>query len=429
MKMEWRTGDTEVFVRQKSSFAAWLVLAALASLAFTATTGSSADQSTDHWVGTWATAPFLLVPPTNANAPAVPVFKDSTLRQIVHVSIGGPSVRVRFSNSFGATPLVISSAHVAVSVGGGAIRPDSDKALTFAGQPSVSIPPGAPVYSDALDFNLAPLSDLAITIHVADAPEGTTTHGSSNATSYLQSGDEVSAADLSSATHVEHWYFLDGVDVQSPRAAGAVVAFGDSITDGAHSTANANSRWPDDLARRLAANKKTAGVGVLNEGIGGNRILHDMTGPNALARFDRDVLAQSGVRWLIILEGINDLGAHGRAVPRNETIPTAQELIAGYQQIILRAHAHHIRVYGATILPYQGANYFSAEGEADRETINKWIRTSGAFDAVIDLDAATHDPQKPTQLAPSADSGDHLHPGDAGYKAMADAIDLKLFLK
>ncbi|MGB6430971.1 MAG: SGNH/GDSL hydrolase family protein [Candidatus Acidiferrales bacterium] len=416
-------------MKKKSSSAAWLILAALASLALTATAGSGADQNTDHWVGTWATAPLLLVPPTNPNAPAAPIFKDTTLRQVVHVSIGGPSVRVRFSNAFGTTPLVISSAHVAVPAGGGAIRADSDKALTFGGQSSVTIPAGAPMYSDALDFNLAALSDLTITIHVAEAPEGTTMHGGSNATSYLQSGDEVSAADMTSATHVEHWYFLDGVDVQSSRAAGAVVAFGDSITDGAHSTANANSRWPDDLARRLAANKKTAGVGVLNEGIGGNRILHDMTGPNALARFDRDVLAQSGVRWLIILEGINDLGAHGRAVPRNETIPTAQELIAAYQQIILRAHTHHIRVYGATILPYQGANYFSAEGEADRETINKWIRTSGAFDAVIDLDAATRDPQKPTQFAPSDDSGDHLHPGDAGYKAMADAIDLKLFLK
>jgi lysophospholipase L1-like esterase len=318
---------------------------------------------------------------------------------------------------------------VAVSAGPGAIRPDSDKALTFSGQPSVSIPPGAPMFSDPLAFNLAAQSDLAITIHIATAPDAVTTHPGSRATSYLQSGDAVSAADLSSATKVEHWYFLDDVDVQSSAAAGAVVTFGDSITDGAHSTENANTRWPDDLARRLAANKKTAGIGVLNEGIGGNRLLHDMTGPNALARFDRDVLSQSGVRWLIILEGINDLGAHGRTPLRDEKIPTAQELIAAYQQMILRAHTHRIRVFGATILPYQGAGYFSSVGEADRQTINQWIRTSGAFDAVIDLDAATRDPQKPTQLAPTADSGDHLHPGDVGYKAMADAIDLKLFLK
>jgi lysophospholipase L1-like esterase len=286
------------------------------------------------------------------------------------------------------------------------------------------------MYSDPLAFNLAPLSDLVISIHVASAPDATTTHPGSRATSYLQSGDAVSAADLSSATKVEHWYFLDGVDVETGGVrGGAVVTFGDSITDGAHSTENGNTRWPDDLARRLQADKKTAGVAVLNEGIGGNRILHDVTGPSALARFDRDVIAQSGVRWLIILEGINDLGAHGRAPLRNELIPTAQELIAAYQQMILRAHAHNIRVFGATILPYQGAGYFSPEGETDRQTINKWIRTSGAFDAVIDLDAAARDPQKPSQLAPTADSGDHLHPGDAGYKAMADAIDLKLFLK
>jgi lysophospholipase L1-like esterase len=413
-------------VKNKSTVAACLVLAVLASLALTATTASSVDRDANLWVGTWASAPMLALVTT---PPTSPELNDATLRQIVHVSIGGASIRVRFSNTFGATPLEISSAHVAVSAGPGAIRPDSDKALTFSGQPSVSIPPGAPMFSDPLAFNLAAQSDLAITIHIATAPDAVTTHPGSRATSYLQSGDAVSAADLSSATKVEHWYFLDDVDVQSSAAAGAVVTFGDSITDGAHSTENANTRWPDDLARRLAANKKTAGIGVLNEGIGGNRLLHDMTGPNALARFDRDVLSQSGVRWLIILEGINDLGAHGRTPLRDEKIPTAQELIAAYQQMILRAHTHRIRVFGATILPYQGAGYFSSVGEADRQTINQWIRTSGAFDAVIDLDAATRDPQKPTQLAPTADSGDHLHPGDVGYKAMADAIDLKLFLK
>ena len=413
-------------MKNKSTVAACLVLAVLASLALTATTASSVDRDANLWVGTWASAPMLALVTT---PPTSPELNDATLRQIVHVSIGGASIRVRFSNTFGATPLEISSAHVAVSAGPGAIRPDSDKALTFSGQPSVSIPAGAPIFSDPLAFNLAAQSDLAITIHIATAPDAVTTHPGSRATSYLQSGDAVSAADLSSATKVEHWYFLDDVDVQSSAAAGAVVTFGDSITDGAHSTENANTRWPDDLARRLAANKKTAGIGVLNEGIGGNRLLHDMTGPNALARFDRDVLSQSGVRWLIILEGINDLGAHGRTPLRDEKIPTAQELIAAYQQMILRAHTHRIRVFGATILPYQGAGYFSSVGEADRQTINQWIRTSGAFDAVIDLDAATRDPQKPTQLAPTADSGDHLHPGDVGYKAMADAIDLKLFLK
>jgi lysophospholipase L1-like esterase len=415
-------------VKRKSTFAASLMLAVLASLALAPARGSSADQNADHWVGTWATSP-LLAGAQGPNGAHPPEYKDATLRQIVHVSIGGPSIRVRFSNTFGATPLVISSAHVAVSAGAGAIRPDSDKALTFNGQTSVTIPAGAPAYSDPLDFNLAPLSDLAITIHVDAAPQAITTHQGSSATSYLQSGDAVSSADLSSAMHIPHWYFLEGVDVKSPRAAGAVVTFGDSITDGAFSKQDANSRWPDDLARRLAANKKTSGVGVLNEGIGGNRLLHDIAGPNALARFDRDVLAQSGVRWLVVLEGINDIGYITTAAARNEQPPTSQDLIAAYQQIILRAHAHHIRVYGCTILPFEGAHYYTPQGEVVRQAVNKWIRSSGAFDAVIDLDAATRDAQDPAHLKAGADSGDHLHPGDAGYKVMADAIDLKLFMK
>jgi lysophospholipase L1-like esterase len=415
-------------VKRKSTFAASLMLAVLASLALAPGRGSSADQNADHWVGTWATSP-LLAGAQGPNGAHPPEYKDATLRQIVHVSIGGPSIRVRFSNTFGATPLVISSAHVAVSAGAGAIRPDSDKALTFNGQTSVTIPAGAPAYSDPLDFNLAPLSDLAITIHVDAAPQAITTHQGSSATSYLQSGDAVSSADLSSAMHIPHWYFLEGVDVKSPRAAGAVVTFGDSITDGAFSKQDANSRWPDDLARRLAANKKTSGVGVLNEGIGGNRLLHDIAGPNALARFDRDVLAQSGVRWLVVLEGINDIGYITTAAARNEQPPTSQDLIAAYQQIILRAHAHHIRVYGCTILPFEGAHYYTPQGEVVRQAVNKWIRSSGAFDAVIDLDAATRDAQDPAHLKAGADSGDHLHPGDAGYKVMADAIDLKLFMK
>jgi lysophospholipase L1-like esterase len=412
-------------VNRKLTVTTLLTVFVFVSLALTPTRASSAGQSTDDWVGTWASSPQL----DTTAASAEPAFKDGTLRQIVHVSIGGNSIRIRFSNTFGNAPLIISSAHVALSAGNGAIQPKSDTALSFAGQPSVTIPPGAPMYSDPISFNLAPLSDLVVTIHLAAVPDAITTHPGSREVSYLQSGDAVSAPDLSSATHIEHWYFLDGVDVESSGARGAVVTFGDSITDGAHSTTGSNTRWPDDLARRLQADKKTAGVAVLNEGIGGNRILHDMTGVNALARFDRDVLAQSGVHWVIILEGINDLGGRGRAPARGETVPSAQDLIAAYEQLILRAHAHHIRVYGATILPYQGAAYFSPEGEADREKINTWIRSSGAFDGVIDLDAATRDPQKPTQLATSADSGDHLHPGDAGYKAMADAINLGLFAK
>jgi lysophospholipase L1-like esterase len=283
--------------------------------------------------------------------------------------------------------------------------------------------------SDPLSFDLPALSDLAVTIHLNDAPAAITTHPGSRTTSYLQSGDAVSAADLPKAGTVDHWYFLNGVDVSGGASAGSIVTLGDSITDGAKSTTNKNGRWPDTLARRLQQNKSTAQIAVLNQGIGGNRLLHDGLGPNALARFDRDVLAQSGVRWLIVLEGVNDLGTRANARTRGEQAATLEDMIGAYEQIILRAHAHSIRVYGATILPYEGAFYFTPEAEADRQAINKWIRTSGKFDGVIDWDAATRDPQHPTHLSAAADSGDHLHPADAGYQIMGDAIDLKLFAK
>jgi lysophospholipase L1-like esterase len=413
-------------VKRKSTFAASLMLAVLASLALAPARGSSADQNADHWVGTWATSP-LLAGAQGPNGAHPPEYKDATLRQIVHVSIGGPSIRVRFSNTFGATPLVISSAHVAVSAGAGAIRPDSDKALTFNGQTSVTIPAGAPAYSDPLDFNLAPLSDLAITIHVDAAPQAITTHQGSSATSYLQSGDAVSSADLSSAMHIPHWYFLEGVDVKSPRAAGAVVTFGDSITDGAFSKQDANSRWPDDLARRLAANKKTSGVGVLNEGIGGNRLLHDIAGPNALARFDRDVLAQSGVRWLVVLEGINDIGYSGDPDVGCEapgTDVSAAQIIGGYKTMIAAAHEHGIKIFGCTLTPFESSWFWSVAGQAKWQAVNRWIRTSGAFDGVFDFARVLGDPNDPNYLNPAYDSGDGLHPNDAGYSAMADVIHL-----
>jgi lysophospholipase L1-like esterase len=422
--------NKETSLKTKQIFTAHLIFTTLAILALTAAPSSSATQTADHWVGTWATSAQSLDPtkaPPNAAPP--PAFADATLRQIVHVSIGGQQIRVRFSNEFGSGPLVISSAHVALSVGPGAIKPESDKALTFDGQPSVSIPPGAPMVSDPLDFNLASLSDVVISIHLTSVPDIITTHPGSRATSYLQTGDAVSVADLSQALHFDRWYFLSGIDVMASNSSAAVVTFGDSITDGAQSTTNANARWPDELARRLQANKKTASIAVLNEGIGGNRLLHDMTGANALARLDRDVLAQSGVRWIIILEGINDIGGITLATQRHELPPSAEDVIAAYEQIIARAHAHNIRVYGATILPFEGAHYYSADGETERQKVNNWIRTSGKFDAVIDLDAATRDAKDPAHLIPIADSGDHLHPPDAGYKLMGDTVDLKLFGK
>jgi lysophospholipase L1-like esterase len=377
-----------------------------------------------HWVGTWASAPQ---PGDEGNAPPAPGFADCTIRQIVHASIGGKLIRVRFSNAFGNAPLTIPSAHVALAAGGSAIKPASDRALTFHGVSSFAIPPGALIYSDPLPFELAPLSDLAVTIYLAGVPQRITAHPGARGTSYLQAGDFVSVAEMPTATRVDHWYFVNGVDVLAKNSVAAVVALGDSITDGRGSITNGNGRWPDYLARRLQADKRTRNVAVLNEGIGGNRLLHDGLGQNVLARLDRDVLAQSGVRWLIVLVGINDLGARKAAGERNEEPASPAEIIAAYEQIILRAHAHNIRVYGATILACQGSNYFSTDLEADRQAINSWIRTSGNFDAVIDLDAATRDPGQPARLSEAADSGDHLHPGDKGYRAMADAINLQFF--
>ena len=385
---------------------------------------SGLAQQSSHWVGTWASSPQV---GEAGNAPPAPGFTDATLRQIVHVSIGGTRLRVRFSNAFGTNALTITSAHVALSAGGSAIRSESDKPLAFHGGPSVSIPSGALILSDPLDFDLAPLSDLAVTIHVVEAPNRLTVHPGSRETSYLQAGDAVSASDLPAAVRTEHWWFLNGIDVLADRSGAAVATLGDSITDGRGSTTDKNNRWPDELARRLAADKTTADIGVLNEGIGGNRLLQDGLGPSALARLDRDVLAQSGLRWLIVLEGINDLGTRASAGARNEPVATAQDLIAAYEQIILRAHARDIRVYGATILPCGASFYFSPEVEADRQTINQWIRTSGKFDGVIDSDVAMRDPQDPARLWAGADSGDHLHPSTAGYKMLAEAIDLRLF--
>lgn len=384
---------------------------------------SATAATTENWVGTWACSPQLS---DSSVSPATPDLSDTTLRQIVHVSIGGTAIRVRFSNEFGKTPLTITAALVAKAAGAGAIQPNTDKALTFGDQPSVAIPAGALVYSNVVAFDLLPFSDLVVTIHLKNVPDGITTHAGSRATSYFTHGDVVSEIKLPNSQPIDHWYFLTGVDVIDAKFQRAVAILGDSITDGRGSTTNGNARWPDDLAHRLQSTKHTKGIGVLNEGIGGNRLLHDGLGPNALARFDRDVIAQSSVRWLVILEGVNDIGT---CKTDCDLDALTRDMIRAYQQLVLRAHSHHIKVYEATILPFGGASYATPATERARQSINQWIRTSGWFDAVIDLDAATRDPDNPSRLVPIADSGDHLHPNDAGYKIMADSINLKLFSK
>ena len=382
---------------------------------------ANAPDKEVHWVGTWGTSPQLTEP---KNLPPPPGLASNTLRQVVQVSIGGKKMRVRFSNVFGDGPVTIAAAHVALAAGGSAIKPVSDRALAFQSKPSAVIPAGESVLSDPFDFDLAPLSRLAVTIHFDGLPANVTGHPGSRSSSYLQAGDAVSAADLPAAARTEHWYILNGVDVEADNSSAAIVVLGDSITDGRGSGTDKNDRWPDNLARRLQADRSTAGLTVLNEGIGGNCVLHGGLGPTALARFDRDVLAQNGARWLIVLEGVNDIGGS-----RGTNSPVAQDLIAAFEKIIDQARAHHIRVYGATILPFGGSFYDRPGHEAARQAVNDWIRTGGRFDAVIDFDAAMRDPLNPSQLLSAADSSDHLHPNETGYKMMADAIDLKLFGK
>jgi len=384
-----------------------------------------AKSDARQWVGTWASAPRLDAHARNAeDLLASGTQSGVTLREVVHVSIGGEMVRVRFSNLYGTGPLLIGAAEIAQTQKGAAIVPGSAKPLTFHGQPSVSIPNGALVVSDPVPFKLAPLSDLTVSFYLPSPAGPVTEHELGEATSYHAPGNAVSSADLEAAATETIWYYLNGVDTLAAADAGAVITLGDSITDGAKSTIDTNQRWPDELARRLQADSKYRRLSVLNEGISGNKILLDGAGPNALARFDRDVLAQSGAKYLLILEGINDIGRlHGTP----DAGLTAADLIGALDQMILRAHTHGIAVIGCTLTPYHGAGYYTENGEAIRKAVNDWIRTGGAFDGFVDFDAAVRDPNHPDTFLPSDDPGDHLHPNDGGYKVMGDAIDLKLF--
>ncbi len=409
-----------------------LLMATCAALALGAATSQAQAAAGPTWVGSWASAQQI---PEPHNALPAEDLTDATLRQVVHLSIGGPELRVRVSNAFGTAPLRITSAHVARArkPGSAAIDPASDHALTFGGHSEVVLPAGAEYWSDPVHMTAAAQADLSVSLHFAETPAQQTSHPGSRATTFLVHGDQVSAADLPGAKTVEHWFSLSGVDVAAGPAAYAVVAFGDSITDGHGATTNGDDRWPDDLARSLLASPATKGVGVLNVGIGGNHVLTDGLGPNAMARLDRDVLAQSRARAVILLEGINDIGGLTRDAPATPEAHAAlvQQIETAYAQIVERARAHGVRAIGATILPFAGGAYYhpDAANEADLQTLNAWIRAPGHFDAVVDFDAATRDPAHPDRLRPDYDSGDHLHPSPAGYRAMAAAIPLSLFAK
>jgi lysophospholipase L1-like esterase len=389
-----------------------------------------AQTAASAWVGTWAASQQI---PEPQNALPADELRDATVRQIVRLSAGGATLRVHLSNAFGVEPLRFTAVHIArpLSAASPAIDPRSDRPLTFSGATDVIVPAGAEYISDPIDYPVAPLANLAVTFHLDAPPARETSHPGSRATSYYLPGDLVSSADLPGAKHVDHWFQLAAVDVLAAPGTASIVALGDSITDGHGTTTNGNDRWTDVLAERLQASASTRSVAVLNQGIGGNHLLTDGLGPNALARVDRDVLAQTGVRWVIVFEGVNDLGGLTRTgeVPAADHAALVSRILSAYQQIILRAHAHGIRVIGATITPYTGSDYYhpGPASESDRQAINAWIRAPGHFDDVVDFDKVVRDPSQPDRLLPAYDCGDHLHPGPAGYKAMGDAIPLTLF--
>ena len=392
------------------------------------------DRRGETWIGAWTTSLVgrpLVVPAPAGAAPAVPLpaVRNQTLRQIVRTSVGGRRVRVVLSNAFGTVPLQIGGAHVALREKDSAISSPSGRRLTFSERASFTIPAGAVIVSDPVDLVVAPLAELAIDIFVpgelASDASPLTMHNGAFQTNYISpAGNHAGMAALPVETTTGAWFVIARVEVVAESPGAVVVAVGDSITDGTRSTADTNNRWPDHLARRLAAQRGPA-VAVLNAGIAGNRLLSEgaaQAGVNVLARFDRDVLLQPGVTHVVVMEGINDIGN-----ARQNPTPSAEDLIAAHRQLIARARARGLRIYGATLTPFEGAAYWTPEGEAKRQALNQWIRTSKQYDGVIDFDAVVRDPQQPTKFLPQYDSGDHLHPGDAGYKAMGDAVDLALF--
>jgi lysophospholipase L1-like esterase len=392
----------------RALFAAWMVAASPALAA-------------GPWVRTWE-APPVEIPTAWPGHPVIPM-ADVTFRTAARVSAGGSSLRLRLTNELTDAPLAIGAVHVALAGPDGAPQPGTDRVVTFAGVRSPTIPAFAPLVSDPVAIAVPPLSKLVVSIHVPGEATRATIHSLGVETTTVVPGDQTAAATLSGGRTTTQRFILSGIDVSGGPATATIVTLGDSITDGALSSNDQDRRWPDVLAERL----KRGGItrfSVANAGISGNRLLQTNAGPAALARLDRDVLAVPGVRYVVVLEGVNDIGWAKNA---HVQPPRPEELITAYRQIIARAHDHGVKVFGATILPYKGAGYWSEEGEAVRQAVNNWIRTPGNFDATIDLDRAVADKADPLTMAAAYDSGDHLHPKDAGYKAMAEAIDLRLF--
>jgi lysophospholipase L1-like esterase len=389
-----------------------------------AATSTLPQVGNEHWVATWVASPQGPDPlVTNGG------FEDQTVREVVHTSVGGNRIRIHLSNAFGATPLFIGSAHVAVQSAGAGTVAGSDRTLTFGGARSATIGPGAEAVSDPVAFHVRALDDLAVSIFVPGTTGFATWHWNPLRTSYVSPpGDFANATTMPVATAVDSVYWLVGVDVQAPAVTRGLVAFGDSLTEGFNSTPDSNHTWPSDLAARLAGLPGAPRLAVSAASIDGNRLLHSSVGPTGLARFDRDVLSEPGIAEVAVLEGTNDLLFPGAFAPSSETV-TAADVIAGLDELVVRAHARGVEVIGCTLPPFEGATPLGVRtdwqtAEPKREAINSWIRTSGAFVAVVDFDAVLRDPAHPARLRGEFDSGDHLHPNDAGYAAMAAAVDL-----
>ena len=408
-----------------------MVCAAIAALSFIAPAGAA------EWITSWAASPMPANPPPLLG-PLPYSLHDQTLRQVLRLSAGGSRLRVRFTNEFGANPLKIGAATLTRIKPDGSLDRSSTRKLTFSGRTSTLVPAGAPLLSDPIELPVQSLSDVSLSIYFPGDTGLCTCHQMAMQDGFVSAAGDFTAADFPAAQTVQSRGFISGVEVYVPHGK-TIVVLGDSISDGMGSTPNANRRWPDVLARRL--NSGTAAWGIANEGISGNRVLEDGAGYSALARLDRDVLALPGVGYVIVFLGVNDLGisygkftlpasdpkASPQIVPAPANLATAATMIEGYRQIIARVHARGAKVFGATIAPYEGAMYWSAQGESIRTTINEWIRHGGEFDAVLDFDAAVRDPARHTRMAEAKQMGDHLHGNDAGYQAVADSIDLKLF--
>jgi len=387
-----------------------------------------------RWVATWSAAPSPQLTTTASMNSSHLIFTNQTFRQIVHTSIGGSSIRVRLSNVHGTQPVDVGAAHIGLRATGSDLVFGSERQLFFGGRGAITIPPGAIVISDPVLYQTHPTIDLAVSLFFPGTATAGGIHYLGLQTNYIGTNNQSAAQFFTRTTTIANWAFLAGVDVLTDDTAFAIATFGDSITDGANSTADTNQRWPNILANRLIAAGAT-GAAVIDAGISGNRVLHDAQvsvqyGASALARFERDVIAQPGVKYVLILEGINDLGHPGTAsAPISETV-TADDIIFGLQQMADRAHEKGIKVFGATLTPftgYAGVGYFSTQKEVYRKAVNDWIRTTDAFDGFIDFEKVVRDPTNPDRMSAVYDSGDHLHPGNAGYKAMAEAIDLSLF--